>query len=377
MASIRIRKKQDGSQTFTVMWRDPISKAQQGLTFSSETEAVTIKKLLDANGQSFEMAQEVLLRAKRKVPTVAAVIQEHIDLLVRPSPGTMRTYQTMLDLHIKPELGAIPIDELDLRDITQWIRAMQKKGKSAKTIKNNHSLLFSSMEMAVRLKYRSDNPCRGVQLPSGDRVEDDARFLTHAEFGQILALMPERYKDFTQFFVMTGTRFGEATAVTVADVDLMSKPATVRISKAWKRDGNNDFYVGPTKTGAGKRTVSLAADLVELLIIPLVASRQGSDLLFTTGSGGRIAHSVYWQKCWLPTVESAKSVGLKKSPRIHDLRHTHASWLIQDGVSLFTISRRLGHASTRTTEEVYGHLMPQALLDSAESVQRSARLWGE
>ena len=152
------------------MWRDPVTRAQQGLTFSSETEAVTIKKLLDANGQSFEMAQEVMVRAKRKVPTVAAVIQEHIDLLVRPASGTMRTYQTMLDLHITPVLGGIPIDELDFRDITQWIRNMQKKGKSAKTIKNNHSLIFSSMEMAVRLKYRSDNPCRGVQLPSGDRA---------------------------------------------------------------------------------------------------------------------------------------------------------------------------------------------------------------
>ncbi len=314
----------DGSQTYTVMWRDPETKTQQGVTFTSESEAATVKRLMDANCQSFEMAQEVMLRAKRKVQTVAAMIQEHIDLLVRPSSGTMCTYQTMLDLHIKPVLGGIPIDELNFRDITECIRAMQKKGKSAKTIKNNHSLVFSSMEMAVRLKYRSDNPYRGVQLPSGDRVEDDACFLTHAEFGQILALMPERYKDFTQFLVMTGTRFGEATAVTVADVDLLSKPATVRISKAWKRDGNNDFYVGPTKTGAGKRTVSLAPDLVEILI-PLVAGRQGTDLLFTTGTGGRIAHSVYWQKCWVPTVQSAQVAGLKKLPRIHDLRHTHAS----------------------------------------------------
>jgi integrase len=356
------------------MWRDPVTKKQQGLTFTSESEAETIRRLLDANGQSFEVAQETLLRAKHKVPTVAAVIQEHINLMVRPASGTIRTYQTMLNLHINPAIGAIPIDELDFRDITSWIRTMQKNGKTAKTIRNNHSLIYSSMEMAVRSKYRPDNPCRGVQLPSADRAEDDARFLTHAEFGQVLNHMPDRYKNFTQFLVMTGTRFGEATAVTVADVDLLSKPPTVRINKAWKRDGNNEFYVGPTKTGAGKRTVSLAPNLVDILV-PLVASGQGSDLLFTTSTGGRIAHSVYWQKCWLPTVKAAQSDGLKKSPRIHDLRHTHASWLIQDGVSLFTISRRLGHASTRTTEEVYGHLMPQALLDGAESVQRSARIW--
>ena len=139
------------------MWRGPVTSAQQGLTFSSESETVTIKRLLDANSQSFEVAQEVMVQAKRKVPTVAAVIQEDIDLLIGPSTGTLRPYQTMLNLHIKPELGAIPIDELDFRDITEWIRAMQqkgamqKKGKSAKTIKNNHSLIFSSMERAVRL----------------------------------------------------------------------------------------------------------------------------------------------------------------------------------------------------------------------------------
>lgn len=376
MASIRIRKKLDGSQTYTVLWRDPASKQQQGLTFASNSEAETVKRLLDANGQSFAMAQETLLRAKSTVPTVAALIQEHIDLMVRPSSGTIRNYQTMLDLHIRPVLGAIPVDELDFRDITLWIRTMLAKGKSAKTIRNNQSLIYSSMELAVRLKYRSDNPCRGVQLPSGENVEDETRFLTHSEFAQILAIMPERYKVFTQFLVMTGTRFGEATAVTVADVDLMSKPPTVRISKAWKRDGKNGFYVGSTKTGAGKRTISLPKTLVEILI-PLVASRQGSDLLFTTGTGGRIAHSVYWQKCWLPTIKTARAGGLRNEPRIHDLRHTHASWLIQDGVSLFTISRRLGHASTRTTEEVYGHLMPQALIDGAESVERSAQLWAE
>jgi integrase len=114
--------------------------------------------------------------------------------------------------------------------------------------------------------------------------------------------------------------------------------------------------------------------LVEVLI-PLVASRPGSDLLFTTPKGERIIHKLYWHHYWVPAVKAAQARGLTKSPRIHDLRHTHASWLIQDGVSLFTISRRLGHASTRTTEQVYGHLMPQALQDAADAVERSAVVW--
>jgi integrase len=123
------------------------------------------------------------------------------------------------------------------------------------------------------LGYISRNPCRGVQLPPIEKAEDEAMFLTHAEFSLIMEGMGARYKAFTNFLVMTGTRFGEATALTVADVDLLSKPPTARINKAWKRDGQSKFYVGATKTGAGKRTIGLNPALVELLI-PLVASRE-------------------------------------------------------------------------------------------------------
>lgn len=84
-------------------------------------------------------------------------------------------------------------------------------------------------------------------------------------------------------------------------------------------------------------------------------------------------HSTFWQKTWIPAITAAHKAGMAKTPRIHDLRHTHASWLIHEGVPLFTIARRLGHASTTTTEKVYGHLMPQALQDAADAMDRSAR----
>jgi integrase len=247
---------------------------------------------------------------------------------------------------------------------------MMAKGKSPKTIHNVHGLISAAMNTAEMLQYIPRNPCRGVQLPTIDKAEDEAMFLTHSEFNMILEVMGERYKTFTSFLVMTGTRFGEATALKVADVDLLSRPPTVRINKAWKRDGQSQYYIGATKTGAGKRTIGLNPALVDLLV-PLVASRPSTELLFTTPKGERIVHKLYWHHYWVPAVQAAQSHGLKKSPRIHDLRHTHASWLIQDGVSLFTISRRLGHASTRTTEQVYGHLMPEALQAGADATERS------
>lgn len=369
MASISTRTKKDGSQSFMVRWRDPKTHKAQGLTFVSHSEAETLKRLLDANGQNFEVAQHAILDNSKRVPTVAEVIQEHIDLLVRPSSGTVKTYQTMLDLHVKKVIGGLPVDKLDYRTIAFWVKSMMAKGRSPKTIKNVHGLISASMNTAEMLGYITRNPCRGVQLPSVEKAEDEMMFLTHAEFGLIMDCMGEGYRDFTHFLVMTGTRFGEATALTVADIDLLGKPATARINKAWKRDGQNQFYIGPTKTGAGKRTIGLNPALVELLI-PLVAGRPSGDLLFSTPKGERIVHKLYWHHFWVPAVKEAQLRGLRKDPRIHDLRHTHASWLIQDGVPIFTISRRLGHASIKTTEQVYGHLMPEALQVGADATER-------
>jgi integrase len=297
MASTMTRTKKDGSQSFTVRWRDPKIQKHQGITVATHAEAETLKRLLDANGQNFEIAQHAILENAKRVPTVAEVIQEHIEMLVRPSSGTVKTYRTMLDLHVRKVIGGVPVDKLDYRVIAQWVKAMLAKGRSPKTIKNVHGLISASMNTAEMLGYIARNPCRGVQLPSVEKAEDEMMFLTHAEFGQGMEGMGERYRDFTNFLVMTGTRIGEATASTVADIDLLGKPATARINKAWKRDGQNQFYIGPTKTGAGKVTIGLNPALVDPLI-PLVAGRPSGDLLFETPKGERIVHKLFWHHYW-------------------------------------------------------------------------------
>lgn len=165
MASIRKRVKKDGTSSFMVLWRDPKNREQQGLTVATEAEAETLKRLLDANGQSFEIAQHAILTNQARVPTVADVIQEHIDLLVRPSSGTTRTYQVMLDLHVRNVIGHIPVDKLDYRHIMHWVKSMRTKGRSPKTIHNVHGLISAAMNTAEMLGYIPRNPCRGVQLP--------------------------------------------------------------------------------------------------------------------------------------------------------------------------------------------------------------------
>jgi hypothetical protein len=98
-----------------VCWRDAKTQRKQGITVATLVEADILKRLLDANGQSFEIAQHAILSNEKRTPTVAEVIQEHIDLLIRPSSGTTKTYQTMLDLHIRNVIGHVPVDKLDYR----------------------------------------------------------------------------------------------------------------------------------------------------------------------------------------------------------------------------------------------------------------------
>lgn len=129
MASTSTRTKRDGSKSFMVRWRDPKTGKAQGLTVATESEAETLKRLLDANGQNFEIAQHAILTNAKRVPTVGEVIQEHIDLLIRPSSGTVKTYQTMLDLHVKKVIGHVPVDKLDYRLIAYWVKSMMAKGR--------------------------------------------------------------------------------------------------------------------------------------------------------------------------------------------------------------------------------------------------------
>src|SRR5688500_18214326 len=143
-----------------VLWRDPKSREQQGLTVLTLVEAETLKRLLDANGQSFDVAQHAMLSNAKRTPTVAEVIQEHIDLLIRPSSGTTKTYQVMLDRHIRYVIGHVPVDKLDYRLIAHWVKSMAAKGLAPKTIHNVHGLISAAMNTAENLGHLSQNPRR-------------------------------------------------------------------------------------------------------------------------------------------------------------------------------------------------------------------------
>ena len=120
--------------------------------------------------------------------------------------------------------------------------------------------------------------------------------------------------------------------------------------KRWK--------LGRPKTRSSVRRISLSPKLVAVLR-PLVADKTGDDHVFTMVEGGPLHHGNFYNRYFRPAVKVAGKP-VPSRLRIHDLRHTHAAWLLSDGVPVFVVQRRLGHSSSATTENVYGHLTPDA-----------------
>lgn len=382
MASIRERRRRDGTRAFAVLWRDPVTGRQTSLTYDDHRDAVVARQLIEAAGGHAMEAARIADGVRHRGPTVDDVIAEHIELLTSVGADTRHHYRQQLASHISPVLGAYSVKAIGYRHVVGWVRSMMDRGYAPKTIANVHGLFSAAMSTAVRLGYRDDNPCVGIELPKSQATHDEMTVLTREEFALLLSKIPAFYQSLVLLLVATGLRWGEATALTVADLDLTSTPATVRVTKAWKRDEARHWYVGPPKTKRARRTVSLPDDLVTVLR-PLIATKTPGDLVFPNTIGHQLSSSRFWTTTWTPALNAATNPllpdgtpdlaapRLTKRPRVHDLRHTHASWMIAAGVDLFVLQRRLGHESIHTTTETYAHLMPDQQSAAAAAAGRA------
>jgi integrase len=139
-----------------------------------------------------------------------------------------------------------------------------------------------------------------------------------------------------------------ATALTVGALDRGAHSA--RIHTAWKQSGKQ----GAPKSRRSRRTVAVP-EQVFVALEPLIAGKRPGDLVFLSPRGARVRSGNFYNQVWGPLVERVgPSIG--KHPRVHDLRHSFASWALQAGIPLPVVQRQLGHESITTTVDTYGHL---------------------
>ncbi|KGM09735.1 tyrosine-type recombinase/integrase [Cellulomonas bogoriensis] len=369
MASIRERRRADGTRSFAVLWPDPDTGRQTSLTYDDERDARVARELIEAAGGRADEAARIAEAVRKPGPTVEAAITEHIGLLTGVGADTRLHYLGQLRAHIAPGLGSLPVSAMAYRHVAGWVRAMTEKGLSPKTVANVHGLLSAAMTTAVRLGYRADNPCVGVELPKSVATRDEMAVLTRDEFRLLLPKESPHYQPLVFILVATGLRWGEPNAPTAGDVDSAAWPATVRVAKAWKRDANRHWHVGPPKTKRARRTGSLPDELVDVPL-PLVPGKALDQLLVTDAVDSQLPSSHFWTTTWAPALNATSSPvladgtpdtcapHLKKRPLVHDFRHTLGSSMVPSATDLFALQRRLGHESITPTKQTCAHLRP-------------------
>lgn len=379
MASVGHRILSTGEVRWRVQAR--VGGSVKQTTFFDKAGADQFKKLVDDHG--WHAADEVR-RARQdnteRVPTLRQYTERYLSpesgLLTGVEKGTREGYESEAERSFLQRLGEYPIDVISKQDVGSWLAWQEtqpvwrdrnkppadQKHVSAKTVKNYHALLSAILKASVDEGIRRDNPAFKMRITRGTKRENV--FLSPSEFATVLHFIPERYQRLVLFLAGTGLRWSEMSALTWADVNLHGNPPTVRVTRAWKKSKGGPLLRYP-KTSKSRRSVSLFPDLVAIMGEP-----GASDAwVFPAPQGGHMWHGAFYTRIWLTAIAKASDTELceplglevlRRRPTVHDLRHTHASWLIAQGIPLPYIQARLGHESITTTVGTYGHLVADA-----------------
>lgn len=362
MAHLRRRDNPGGTTSWRVEGRADGDRTKRAVTFATEHEALDYLRVVDRLG--WNAARLWLDRTEGRssdAPTLATVLEDYGRRAHDVTEGTLDDYRRLLDRSgITERMGDLPVDLITEDDVHDWINARRHmtskrtgQGIAPKTIANEHGVLSTLIEHAVRRGWAETNPAKGLRLPEKRKAE--MLVLTNEQYAAIHAAMDDDYKPFIEFLAVTGVRWGEATALQWGDINARTSPPRVTISRAWKKGKAGGWSIlGFPKTSAGSRSFTIPQRLVDRLGAP----GKRTDLVFTGATGKPIQHTNFHARKWVRACEDAGVVDPR--PTIHDLRHYSASTLLAAGVPIHAISRRLGHERISTTVDVYGFLTPEA-----------------
>ncbi len=271
----------------------------------------------------------------------------YADMETRLREHTMRTKKYIIDLKVLPYFGKLKMNEIKAPDIRKWQNELMQQGYAAtylKTINNQVAALFN---YAVKYYDLPNNPCRKAGS-MGKSSADEMQFWTRQEFSDFVDSIMNKHQSYMAFMTLywTGMRLGELLALTVGDVDFEKR--TISISKSYQRLSGKDIITEP-KTPKSKRIITIPQFLVIDLqdYISGIYQPESKDRLFPI-TKYYLEHEMQ---------RGIKESGVKRI-RLHDLRHSHASMLVEMGFSPLEIANRLGHEKIETTLNTYSHLYP-------------------
>ena len=286
----------------------------------------------------------------------------YADMETRLREHTMRTKKYIVELKILPYFGNKRVNDITAADIRQWQNELIKMGYSPTYLKTINNQLSAIFNYAVRYYDLKSNPCAKAGSMGKSKAEE-MDFWTGEEFRKFIDSVMNKRLSYMAFMTLywTGMRLGELLALNPKDVDLGKR--TISITKSYQRLGKKDV-ITPPKTPKSKRVITipefLAADIKDYM--DSLYDLQENDRLFPI-TKYYLEHEMQ---------RGIKESGVKRI-RVHDLRHSHASMLIELGFSPLEIANRLGHEKVETTLNTYAHLYPNKQTKLAERLHSEYR----
>lgn len=259
-----------------------------------------------------------------------------------------------------PAFGSTPLNELTPVMIREWQNGLiASKHYKPSTLSGLHSMLVTVLNFACKYFSLPQNPAAIAGGMGSLRATRAAQhYWTREQFARFILsrLAPEHIAIFSTLF-WTGCRIGECMALTAGDIDL--EQGVMDINKTMTKT-ERGYIVGPPKTAHSRRKVSLPRPLVMILADWIQRTdARNNDRLFTKTR----------DDCLDILKRRAKKLGLPVI-RLHDLRHSHASMLINLGTPPKVVQERLGHTSIQMTLDLYSHLYPEKQKDVADRLSQ-------
>jgi len=280
-------------------------------------------------------------------------LKECAEPSVRPS--TYKGYRGYAERNIKPSLGSKQISKVTAADVQTLYRKLQREGGvdggalSPTTVRRIHGVLHQALNAAVDRHLIVKNPTDDVTLPK--KVTAAKTILNDKQLERFMEAIKadEHWHDFFYLEITTGLRRGELCGLMWTDFDAEKGTLTVRRTLHNKEGGG--YYVGETKTGAGRRIIKLPPSTVQLL----------SERKRTSISQWIFPNPIHPED---PIMPNSGYTRMKKllaeaglpDMRFHDLRHTFATHALTSGVDAKTLSGILGHTKTSFTLDTYTHV---------------------
>jgi integrase len=288
----------------------------------------------------------------------------HLDELEKAGELRARTvvsYKDGVRLHLLPTHGSRDVRSIDPDDLVAWHEKQRRSGAATWSIRARWMAVRGLLAYAARTGYIAASPCDVLtrrERPKPGRPKD--RFLTPSEIKKLLEHSEGRADLIVPVLLFSGLRVAELLGLTWQDIDF--KQHVIRVRYQMSRKGKRT----PLKTDAGRREVIMMNELARLLREKRVAARFSADPDLIVGNG--VGKTLGYTKLLKAFTKSANDAGIEGATP-HTCRHTFASILIDKGADVEFVSDQLGHASTKTTWDIYVHLFRAR--EHAEAARRN------